>query len=383
MKIGIDVDDVVADLMTPWLNRCNALLRERHGYAGPDWMPDDLDRWDFGPQIGLTEQEIWEVLTPDIYQEVKPVVDARRVLEAAIAMGHEIAYVTSCHTIEAYDAKVKWLQKHMPWSNTLGAYGVGPWSYWKTKAQVHGQVEWLVDDHVKNCEEWPGFALLQTRPHNRRTLYAGKRIKSLVDLLKMLQYTKPVRVPAVPLPEGTPYIPPAPGELWGTTPSTAQDGDEGINKMLDRNSFMEVYEQNQQRLTVREQAVQTKIAPAGTPILPSDWSSRKDIPMCTGVLDYFPLALAEIARISKAGNDQHNPGQPLHWARGKSTDHADCVIRHLAERGTLDIDNMRHTAKMAWRALALLQEEMEDALAGRPGFVNPNRRNAETEQQAA
>lgn len=93
--------------------------------------------------------------------------------------------------------------------------------------------------------------------------------------------------------------------------------------------------------------------------LPKMAGERKTLPMMTGVLDYFPMAIAEIARISKQGNDQHNPGQPLHWARGKSSDHADCVVRHLVERGTIDEDGMRHTAKAAWRALALLQEEME------------------------
>ncbi len=93
--------------------------------------------------------------------------------------------------------------------------------------------------------------------------------------------------------------------------------------------------------------------------LPNMPGDRKTIPIATGVLDYFPLALAEVARISKAGNDQHNPGQPLHWNRGKSSDHADCVTRHLIERGTIDSDGMRHSGKMAWRALALLQEELE------------------------
>lgn len=95
--------------------------------------------------------------------------------------------------------------------------------------------------------------------------------------------------------------------------------------------------------------------------LPVDKKARKDIPITTGVVDYFPAALAEVARVSKAGNDQHNPGQPLHHARGKSRDHADCVVRHLIERGTIDNDGMRHTAKAAWRILALLQEEMEAA----------------------
>jgi hypothetical protein len=81
--------------------------------------------------------------------------------------------------------------------------------------------------------------------------------------------------------------------------------------------------------------------------------------MAEGVLWYFPAALAEIARVSKAGNDQHNPGQPMHHARGKSTDHADCILRHLADAGLFDSDGLRHTAKAAWRALALLQEELE------------------------
>jgi hypothetical protein len=96
--------------------------------------------------------------------------------------------------------------------------------------------------------------------------------------------------------------------------------------------------------------------------LPTDSKERKDIPLCTGVLDYFPAALAEIAKVSKAGNDKHNPGQPMHHARGKSNDHADCIIRHLSERGTVDPeDGQRHSAKVAWRALALLQEELEAA----------------------
>jgi len=94
-------------------------------------------------------------------------------------------------------------------------------------------------------------------------------------------------------------------------------------------------------------------------LLSTDAKERKGAPVTTGVLDYFPLAIVEIARLSKAGNDQHNPGEPLHWAKEKSTDHADCIVRHLIERGTLDTDGMRHSAKVAWRALALLQIELE------------------------
>ncbi len=100
-------------------------------------------------------------------------------------------------------------------------------------------------------------------------------------------------------------------------------------------------------------------------VLPQDPAARKEIPLARGLLDYFPAALAAVAAVSKAGNDQHNPGQPMHHARGKSTDHADCIVRHLVDRGTVDSDGQRHSAKVAWRALALLQEELE-AEAGAP-----------------
>ncbi|GAC1590856.1 MAG: hypothetical protein NVS3B25_09710 [Hymenobacter sp.] len=95
--------------------------------------------------------------------------------------------------------------------------------------------------------------------------------------------------------------------------------------------------------------------------LPTDAATRKHIPLMRGLLDYFPASLAEIARVSFIGNEQHNPGQPMHHARGKSSDHADCAVRHLMDRGTIDTDGLRHTAKAAWRVLALLQEELEAA----------------------
>lgn len=97
--------------------------------------------------------------------------------------------------------------------------------------------------------------------------------------------------------------------------------------------------------------------------LPDASDERKTMPMCEGVLDYFPNALAEVAKVSKFGNDKHNPGQSLHHSRGKSTDHADCIIRHMVDRGKKDGAGMRHSAYIAWRALAMLQEELERDLA--------------------
>jgi hypothetical protein len=101
-------------------------------------------------------------------------------------------------------------------------------------------------------------------------------------------------------------------------------------------------------------------APTRATTLPEDAASRKQYPVASGVLDYFPDAIAALAHLSWRGNEQHNAGMPLHWARDKSADEADTAMRHFLERGTLDKDGVRHTAKFAWRALAILQKEIEN-----------------------
>lgn len=93
--------------------------------------------------------------------------------------------------------------------------------------------------------------------------------------------------------------------------------------------------------------------------LPKDAAKRKGIPIATGFIDYFPDAIAAVAELSRIGNDQHNPGKPLFWDRSKSGDESDALMRHFLERGSYDTDGVRHSAKVAWRALALLQKEIE------------------------
>jgi hypothetical protein len=109
-----------------------------------------------------------------------------------------------------------------------------------------------------------------------------------------------------------------------------------------------------------------------TMTLPTGSADRKNYPLAKGCLEYFPAALSGVANISKAGNDKHNPGEPLHHARGKSMDHADCIVRHMLdagdllaaiERGDQNVkpqDALNELNQMAWRALALSQEIHEE-----------------------
>lgn len=91
-------------------------------------------------------------------------------------------------------------------------------------------------------------------------------------------------------------------------------------------------------------------------------TDRKNMPVYTGVLKYFPDALKYVSRVSKSGNDQHHPDKPLHWDKTKSTDNEDALVRHLIDHthNPMDDDNILHLGKVAWRALAALQIYLEN-----------------------
>ncbi len=110
-------------------------------------------------------------------------------------------------------------------------------------------------------------------------------------------------------------------------------------------------------------------------MFPSDAKERKDAPVFSGCFAYFPNALWEVAKLSKRGNDQHNPGTPLHWDRSKSQDELDALARHLlgtAKAESID-EEIEEATAVTWRALANLQKlcEKRDAenamIGGAPG----------------
>jgi hypothetical protein len=85
---------------------------------------------------------------------------------------------------------------------------------------------------------------------------------------------------------------------------------------------------------------------------------RKEYPIFSGLLAYFPDALADVARISFKGNQKHNPGEALHWAREKSNDHLDCAVRHTIQ-AQWDDESEDHLGEAIWRLLAEKQLRLE------------------------
>ena len=98
--------------------------------------------------------------------------------------------------------------------------------------------------------------------------------------------------------------------------------------------------------------------------LPTNAKTRKAIPIFSGFIAYFPLAIAAVAELSRIGNDQHNPGKSLYWDRTKSQDELDALMRHLVDvaiegEDATDTDGVLHLTKNAWRAMAKLQKVLE------------------------
>lgn len=91
--------------------------------------------------------------------------------------------------------------------------------------------------------------------------------------------------------------------------------------------------------------------------LPNEATKRKGTPVFSGVLSYFPDAVKEVSKCSLAGQKQHNHGDTLYWDKSKSTDNSDALVRHLIDHSVnpVDDDGVLHLAKVAWRALAVLQ----------------------------
>lgn len=96
-------------------------------------------------------------------------------------------------------------------------------------------------------------------------------------------------------------------------------------------------------------------------MLPSDAVERKKIPVYSGFLVYFPHAVAEVARLSLRGNEQHNPGSPMRWDRSKSGDEVDSLARHLLGMACSENieDAIEEATAVAWRAMANLEKLCE------------------------
>ena len=133
------------------------------------------------------------------------------------------------------------------------------------------------------------------------------------------------------------------------------------SKLLEiASGFNELVEQSEKEELLNDFTLEALTETFTNPV--DNAKDRKETPIFSGVLKYFPDALAEVAKCSFRGQQQHNPNKPLAWDRSKSGDEYDALTRHLIDstEEDYDTDGTLHLAKVAWRALAGLQKHLEN-----------------------
>ena len=83
------------------------------------------------------------------------------------------------------------------------------------------------------------------------------------------------------------------------------------------------------------------------------------------ILEFFPDAIRAMGDVIGAGQTQHIDGatsSPV-WDKSKSNQHMQSLSRHLVDYASgidKDDDGTPHLAKIAWRALAQLQTDIDN-----------------------
>lgn len=164
MIIACDIDGVLADLHAAWYARYNRDYQD-------DLTPERVTAWAVHrfvkPACGT---KIYDYLTaPDLYLDVPVVRDAAAGVRRLRALGHEVAFVTSC-TYGMTDQKARWLHRHgfiarPPRGNALPADLIVA----SAKHHIHADV--LIDDAAHTIQHWVTTrlhpALLFDYPYNR------------------------------------------------------------------------------------------------------------------------------------------------------------------------------------------------------------------------
>jgi 5'-nucleotidase len=170
LRIGIDVDEVVASLHQPWIEAYNRTYNDR-------MTVEDITDWDIQhlvkPECG---SKIFDLLGPHMYEQdlVQPIPGANLTIKALRRLGHRISYVTSC-TAGTMQAKIGWLFRH-------GFLVADTDVFLPGKDKSNAPVDVLIDDGWHNVQSFNGPAILVNRPHNRSALYLA-RISHLVDFI--------------------------------------------------------------------------------------------------------------------------------------------------------------------------------------------------------
>jgi uncharacterized HAD superfamily protein len=191
MKIGMDIDGVLADFVTPFLQ----LLERRVG--GPPIDPASITDPNFQHHPLLTRELIYECMVdasydPEFWRMLAPLPSAQQWQSLSrISRDNEVVFITHRWVRDSYDINqvtCEWLRRH----------GIdNPVVYFtqELKSQLVRQmnIELFVDDRHENCEDvatqTEAVVLMPHRPYNQ--YFAHPKVQRIQDLNELFAYFGP------------------------------------------------------------------------------------------------------------------------------------------------------------------------------------------------
>lgn len=193
LPVGVDVDEVVADLLGGCCEFVNTMLHEHRplgsivkifGVTIPDpnryLLPEDLRGWEVSAHFGAGWQQ-W-LTAPDFYKKyVRPMSGARLGIQRLRDAGERVVFVTSC-VFGSTNQKQQWL---VDWGFLDQSNVENDFMAMKDKKLV--RLKALFDDGVHNVEPFPGPAFLVNHWHNSETPCTRPRIRGIYEALDTLR----------------------------------------------------------------------------------------------------------------------------------------------------------------------------------------------------
>lgn len=166
VTIAFDIDDVLADMVPVWLTRYNQLYEDTLTIA-------DMTRWDISQLVKKQcGSKIYDLLTPDLYDDVPVLPGAHEAVEMARSIGR-VLFVTSAHPLHA-GRKFRWLNDN--------GFDVDIKDYIECRDKTLIKADVLFDDRAATLYAFDGMRCIITKPWNVTVkLYPSYRLQNLED----------------------------------------------------------------------------------------------------------------------------------------------------------------------------------------------------------
>jgi 5'(3')-deoxyribonucleotidase len=142
MRILIDMDGILADILTPWISEYNERFVENPAarLSSKDIIHFDIHKCTKSPAEDLRIYDIIE--QQGFFSKLKPITGAVEAIDK-LALKHELVILSTANTPWCYGEKVQWLKWHFPMFNKKNTILTG------AKHMVVGDV--LIDDSPQNA----------------------------------------------------------------------------------------------------------------------------------------------------------------------------------------------------------------------------------------